>query len=274
MQFLDFAGFLVIVVAAVASIGLNLLLMEHKKQAQRREYRHELDPSGVGSYPAGGRRALRLSSRRPLVVFFGDTRAQDWTAPLESADAQFVNRGIQRQTAAQVEGRILAHVVHLQPEAVVVQAGIHDLLTIPLFPGGEDAIVEGCRAAIARTADELIAHRCPVILTTVIPLCNEPDVRRPAWADSVSFAAHRLNAELLRMERPGLTVVDLTPLLCGEDGFVRSEFSRDLVRLGAAGYDRLNEAIVETLDLVVRQRSRAGGRRSTATEPDTAGASS
>lgn len=269
MEFLDFAGFLVIVVAAVTSIGLNILFLEQKKETRREESRRVLDPSSVGYYPGGTRGSFQLSPRSPLVVFFGDTRAQDWAAPMTTPDAQFVNRGIQRQTVAQVEGRILPHIALLHPEAVVLQAGIHDLLNIPFLPGGEDEIVEGCIAGLARTADELIAQRCPVILTTVIPLCAVPGERRPAWAESVTFAAHRVNAELLRMAKPGLVVFDTAALVCGADGHVLPEYCRDIVRLNGAAYDRLNGALADLLDRVIRQRPlRAGSeRRSVGEQP-------
>lgn len=70
---------------------------------------------------------------KPLVVFFGDSRAQQWPAPASNR-FRFLNRGIGGQTTEQVRGRFDEHVKPLKPRVVIIEAGVNDLKAIALFP--------------------------------------------------------------------------------------------------------------------------------------------
>src|SRR5690242_18152971 len=112
-----------------------------------------LDPLGISQFPTGPDPSVPESDRR--VVFFGDSRAQNWPEPKGfPPGAQIVNRGIGRQTTAQVLERFDRHVAPLHPKLVVVEVGVNDLTKIAVLPDRRDAIVSGCEKNI----DEIVAR--------------------------------------------------------------------------------------------------------------------
>lgn len=91
-----------------------------------------LDPLGLSLYPTS------LTSKPleglPLILFYGDSRAELWPVPVEVDEYQFINRSISGQTSAQISLRFDSHVRPLAPEILLLHVGINDLKTIGLFP--------------------------------------------------------------------------------------------------------------------------------------------
>ncbi len=73
-------------------------------------------------------------ARRPIGT------EEDSETAFEGIEA-FVNRGIGNQTTAQVLGHFHAHVAPLHPQTIILQVGINDLKTIPLFPEQAETII-------------------------------------------------------------------------------------------------------------------------------------
>src|SRR5690606_10344780 len=120
-----------------------------------------LDPFGLEAYP--------LSVNRPdgrLFVLFGDSRAAWWPEP-DLAGLTVMNRGIGAQTSAQALARFAAHITPLQPDIVLIQVGVNDLKTLPLFPGQSAAIIQRAQANITAIVDEAQASGATVILSTI-----------------------------------------------------------------------------------------------------------
>ena len=107
------------------------------------------------------------------VVFLGDSRAAGWPAP-EADGYEFINRGVGSQTTTQTLQRFNAHVRPLQPDVVVIQVGINDLKTIPLFPEQRDMIMANCRANIKQMIDAAQALEANVIVSTILPVGKVP----------------------------------------------------------------------------------------------------
>ena len=201
-----------------------------------------LDPLGLGAFqnpvpPATG----------PVIVFFGDSRARQWSAPKELANVTIINRGIGNQTTAQVLGRFPQHVTALKPGLVVIQVGINDLKTIPLFASEKEKIVTNCKANIARLVGEAVESGSRVIVTTIFPLGRVPISRKPFWSDDVASAVGEVNASIASMAGDRVTVFDTGRILAGPGGTVDPKYSRDLLHLRPEGYEALNRVLAPLL---------------------------
>lgn len=233
----------------VAVLLVSLLAVVFVYQRGREYYLQlnatKLDPPGLGAYDTDA-----LSDPEPgriRVVFFGDSRARAWPAPPGLADIEFINRGIDNQTSAQILGRFDNHVRTASPQVVIVQACINDLKAIPLFPERRASIVADCMGNIEQIVSESEAQGADVILATIFPLGEVPLERKLFWSDDVADAIDEVNVYLFSLEKDGVVVMDTDSILADGRGVVRNEYSRDLLHLTEEGYDALNKELVRIL---------------------------
>ena len=230
----------------LGSVVLNYLLYERGRQYYLQLNATRLDPLGLSYYSTASGQGDLTSSELTGVVFFGDSRAANWTAPVLEG-FEFINRGIGSQTSEQAAGRFERHVKPLQPEVVVVQVGINDLKTIPLFPGRKGVIIANCEGNIRRIVEWSTDMGAMVVPTTIFPLGEVPIERRPFWSDDVVLAIEEVNDYIRSLEEGEVIVFDAYSVLAGEDGMIKPEYSRDLLHLNVVGYERLNRKLVKIL---------------------------
>jgi lysophospholipase L1-like esterase len=237
----------VLAVLGLASIAANVFLFR-----QGQTYFHDmnavrLDPIGLSYYPSdAGGRALSPGERR--VVLFGDSRALMWKEPTVP-NLQFVNLGIGNQTTEQIIERLDRHVAALHPSIVVLQAGVNDLKTIPLFPEKRAAIVSSCTENIERMVTMLRALGATVVLSTIFPIAHVDLTRKPFWSDEVAKAVIEVNESLraLAARSDHVILFDAYQILVDSRGQVTPAYSADMLHLNPTGYDALNAKLVPLL---------------------------
>lgn len=235
-------AFILISIVLLLSITANVLLYERAKQYYLQLNASHLDPLGLSVFADKS-----ATLQPPVVVFFGDSRAAQWTAPNQVKNVTFINRGIGNQTTAQILGRFQAHVTPLHPQIIVLQAGINDLKTIPLFPDEKKTIIQNCKANLRQIVDISLATGAQVIVTTIFPLGKLPIERRPFWSEDVKIAIDDVNTFIETLASDRVTIFDTSKVLANSAGIVYPQYSRDFLHLNPTGYDALNEAIYELL---------------------------
>jgi len=131
----------------LVSITLNYFLFNQGKWYYLQLNAGLLDPLGLSYYPTDSNQRHLTNPDLTTAVFFGDSRAASWPSP-NLAGFEFINRGIGAQTSAQAVLRFEAHIKPLQPDIIVIQTGINDLKTIPLFPERQKSIITNCEQNI------------------------------------------------------------------------------------------------------------------------------
>jgi len=112
---------------------------------------------------------LRLKPGERRVVFLGDEITENWGAGKTKffPGKPYLNRGITRQTTAQMLVRFRQDVIDLKPAAVIIQAGTNDIASV-MGPS-----TEGTMADHFQSMSELAqAHHIRVILASVTPVCD------------------------------------------------------------------------------------------------------
>jgi lysophospholipase L1-like esterase len=230
---------------AAASLVINGLLLRLVRRYYIDAQEVRLDPLGLqaagisltpGPAPEGVTR----------VVFFGDSRARQWSTPEGLEGFEFVRRGLDGQTSAQVLERYRYLVRPLRQDVVVLQAGVNDLRLLALYPEREAELAAACLANLRALVDLAVADGATVILTTVFPAGPAPVHERLFWLPPLVEAIATVNAELAGWAGPDVVVLDTAAILT-EDGAVRAEFAFDALHLNDAGYAALNVVLVEML---------------------------
>lgn len=227
------------------SLAVNGLLYRYARAYYLQLGEQRLHPLGLDAYSTG-EPSDRADPDLTSVVFLGDSRAASWPSP-EVPGFVFANRGIGAQTSAQVLLRLQSHVAPLEPDVVLVQVGINDLKTIPLFPDSQETIVRDCQENIEQIVAQCTDLGAKVILTTIFPVGKPSLERRLFWSDQVAEAVHTVNAYLWSLEGENVTVFDAYAILAGPDGLIEPAYGKDLLHLTEAGYEALNEELVRVL---------------------------
>ena len=210
-----------------------------------------LDPYQIKNYSSNPN-SLKRDLSKPLVVFFGDSRAYEWSA-IANISIEFANRGINGQTTNQVLGRTSAHVASLSPNFVVIQVGINDLKHIATFPSESQSIVTNCKQNIQKIVDELVKEeKITVILTTVFPVPYADQLQRSYWSDDVDRAVIEVNQFIKSLKSDRVIILDAASLLANEQGEVRQIYSRDFLHLNDDGYTMLNKELSMILTNQIR----------------------
>lgn len=230
-------GFLII--GLWASLAANILLFAQGRQYYLELNATRLDPLGLNRFAD----QPMPSGPQPVAVFLGDSRAASWPAP-QVAGWQFINRSIGAQTTAQVLGRFEAHVLPLQPKIVILQVGINDLKTIPLFPERQAEITIDAKTNLREITERAKTLGAIVILTTIFPVGEVPLQRRLFWSGEVALAVSDVNEHLRSLAGPHVEVFDAYAILESR-GQLNPLYAEDELHINAAGYAALNEALMK-----------------------------
>jgi lysophospholipase L1-like esterase len=239
---LIFLLLILLAVALVISVTLNIILFSTGQKYYLQLNATRLDPLGLDVY-ADTNLQITANSQQMRVVFFGDSRASEWTPPAGFNQFQFINRGLGAQTSTQVVERFDDHIRPLTPQVIIVQVCINDLKTIPLFPNQKETIIATCKANIERIVSESLDLEATVILTTIFPLGQIPVERRLFWSPDVAEAINEVNGFIHSLGGERVIIFDTVAILANEQGKVREEYSQDLLHLNDAGYAELNEEL-------------------------------
>lgn len=234
------------IIALVVSLVVNIFLFSQAKSYYLQLNKINLDPLGLQSF-SGDSLADRSSTHSPVtVVFFGDSRAAMWVEPDNINDVSFINRGIGSQTSTQVLGRFDQHILPLHPNIIVVQVGINDLKTIPLFPKQKATIISNCKTNIHKIVARAVKQDATVILTTIFPIGPVPLIRQPFWSPDVAKAVEDVNAYLYSLKAKNVLILDAYSLLV-EEQHVKSQYIYDTLHINPRGYQVLNQELKKML---------------------------
>jgi lysophospholipase L1-like esterase len=245
---------LVCLVALVGSLAFNALLFLVARHYYLQLNKTNLDPLGLRTFSADSLPPAVPAASTATVVFFGDSRAAEWPVPAKLKGFSFVNRGINNQSSAQVLGRFDKHVVPLHPKIIIVQVGINDLKTIPLFPERKAAIIANCKANIQQIVARSVNSGATVILTTIFPIGPVPLTRQPFWSPDVAQAVSEVNAYLYSLKATDVLILDAYSLLA-QKGQVQSNYVRDTLHLNNRGYEALNQELTKVLSTWLTDKS-------------------
>ncbi len=141
--------------------------LEHELNAYRLLL---LDWGGLTQY---GSENTELKPDQNRVVFLGDEITENWGKGKRPffPGKPYLNRGIARQTVAQMLVRFRQDVIDLKPKVVVIEAGTNDIGRV-LGPSPEGTMTEHFMSMVELAK----VHGIRVVLASVTPACCFPQV--------------------------------------------------------------------------------------------------
>ena len=172
------------------------------------------------------------------VVFMGNSITEGWKdiCPEFFAGRAYIDRGISGQTTPQMLIRFRPDVIDLNPEMVVILAGINDIAgnTGP-------STLEMIEGNIASMAELAKAHEIKVILCSVLPAYDFP------WNPGV-YPAEKISVLNTWIKKyaaeKGFSYLDYYSAMVDERKGLKAELTPDGVHPNKAGY-KVIEQIVE-----------------------------
>lgn len=247
-------SFLLCIIALVVSLIFNGVLFLQARQYYLQLNKTNLDPLGLSSFSANSIPTDISVASTATVVFFGDSRAEMWLFPQNIKGFSFVNRGINNQTSAQVLGRFDEHILPLHPKIIILQVGINDLKTIPLFSEQKIAIITNCKNNIQQLVARSINTGATVILTTIFPVGPVPLTRQLFWSPDIAQSIKEVNAYLYSLKAKNVLILDAYSLLA-KNGQVESDYVYDTLHINEKGYKKLNQELTKILSIWWREQS-------------------
>ncbi len=221
-----------------ASLAANVALVMACLELYRREQRVRLHPT----FPVPP--ALARTQPRTQVLFLGDSRMQEWP-DLPGDRFATVNAGGGGETTSQILLRAAATLDAVQPELVVLQAGINDLKTIGALPDLAKETEANCLSNLSALVSLCRARGARVVLVPVLATVAPSIARRLVWSSEIDASRRRVNAALRQRfaAAAGVAVLD--------ENVLRAETAsdyRDTLHFSPQGYSKLQAAALRAID--------------------------
>ena len=231
----------------IANIGLLVACLFIFSELKKfyTHYRH------FRALPIGTSKATSVTA--PLgdntIVLFGDSRIETWYPDPESGRFTFVNAGVTGETTSEMKRRFERDVVRLQPEYVLIQAGMNDL-TASVTKGIKEPekLLLDMQDNLDFFITTLEQQGVDVIVTSIIPNNHLSLFRKQFWFDTLDDKVKQANIELKQTTlQAGAEWFDLDPLYLDKKGEPVQELFFDTLHINYEGYILLNSHLKEYL---------------------------
>ncbi len=228
-RFPRFSSFLAIILFAIAPISLN---------AQQKTDPEDKDWPRF-SYYAEQNKSVK---DKPAAVLFGDSITRNWVR-CDAAwlkDHNFIGRGIGGQTTMHMLARFRPDVIELNPEYVVILAGINDIARNNGY-----IKVENIFKNLLSMVELAQAHGIKPVMCTVLP------AREIGWRKRVGDPRPSIDSlnTLIRgyAEANGIPLADYHIAMKTDDGAMNPDFETDAVHPNLAGYKVMEALLLKVL---------------------------
>jgi lysophospholipase L1-like esterase len=205
----------------------------------------EEDWARLGVYAADNQRLAQEISPKPRVVFLGDSITFHWQNAKYSSLFQdkpnFIDRGINGNSAAQMLLRYRSDVLALHPKVVVLLGGTNDLAAFKL-----PDIVSFIEQSVSSIVEIAEANHERIILCSVLPVT---DAIRPQTTQRNPQDILRLNAWLkIYAAKRRLPYIDFYSAVSDGHDRLRTELTIDGLHPNGEGYKLMESVLMPVIE--------------------------
>jgi lysophospholipase L1-like esterase len=192
---------------------------------------------------------LPAGDGRVRVVLTGDSSIARWPKIDLPDEWAFVNRGVGGETTGQIAGRFDADALALQPDVIVLWAGINDLVAAEfLEPAARQTTIDATVERLSELARRGAAHGARVLLATIVPPSRPELLRWPVWREGLRDAVAEVNQRLRAFgAASGIEIVDFSAALSSDDRRTPDAYRVDALHLNATAYRKLSDVLGRAL---------------------------
>lgn len=198
--------------------------------------------------------ALPPKGARKRIVLIGDSRISRWPETAWPENWEVINRGIGNETTAQLALRFQADAIALDPDVIVIEAGINDLMAASYMDeGAMHSVADKTVATLHRLASEAAGSGHRTLVATIIPPARLGMLRWLVWKGELGGLVAQANTYLAKSAMPErAALIDFTsPLIADDRNQVSDEYRLDTLHFNAAGYQRLTAALIAHVQSVL-----------------------
>jgi lysophospholipase L1-like esterase len=189
----------------------------------------------------------RLREHPRRVVLFGDSRISQWSPVLQLEGWEVVNRGIAGDTIRHMRHRFAQDVLALWPRAVVIQAGINDLVAAATLGMPEaqasEQVLEGVDAMLAAARDSGVE----VFLMSIVRPGPVEVWRLPFWPRQIASWVEHVNDGLRKRAGHGVELIDADAMLRQGESRIAHQFAADTLHFTVPAYSLMNSTVIDRL---------------------------
>jgi lysophospholipase L1-like esterase len=228
----------------------NIFLFSSALHYYRLLGKAKLDPLGLNSLNPIVNKTHRDNSLS-TVAFLGDSRALSWPIPSTSLPITFINLGVSGQTTSQTLLRFQYLKTNMVvPDLVIIQAGINDLKTIPLFPAQQQQIISNCQKNLTDLVSLVVNSGSQVIISTIFPVGTISPVRSLFWSQDVDDAIDKCNSSIRSLSSSRVHVLESSDILAGRNRRVLQQYQKNFLHINSSGYSQLNISLGSLLESI------------------------
>ena len=201
-----------------------------------------LDWPNLGKYEKDNQLIKTTTKKGNRIVFIGNsiTEGWDWHYPEYFKEKGYINRGISGQTTPQMLIRFRPDVIDLDPDIVVILAGINDIAE-NTGPSSVKSITDN----IISMSELAIANNIKVIISSIIPAKNFP------WRPQIDppYKILRVNDILHSYAlKNNLVYLDYFSKMHDGDGGLIKKYGIDSVHPNKEGYILMSQLLEKAID--------------------------
>lgn len=240
------AGNKLLLISASANIVLAMccLVLLSELKATYTHYRH------FRSLEIGTSKATIAEPADNTIVLFGDSRIETWHPAPYSDKYTFINAGVTGETTTEMRRRFERDVVSLNPDYVLIQAGVNDL-TAAVTKGIDQPqkIVTTMQDNLEYFIKTLEQQNIDVIVTSILPALHLNMARKVFWHDTLTDEINSANEKLkLITESSNADWLDLDPYFLDKNGNPVTDIYFDTLHISYKGYGVLNNVVKKFTD--------------------------
>ena len=191
--------------------------------------------------------ANKQLKQKPIAVFMGNSITDFWFKEMPDffETNNYVGRGISGQTTEQMLARFRQDVVALNPDVVVILAGINDIAQ----NNGEISNVN-ILENIAAMCDIACANNIKPVLCSILP-CDYFVWRKDLKPALRVVEMNKLIKEYAQTK--GYAYVDYYSVMATSEGALKSEYTKDRCHPTKEGYKVMQPIVQNSLNLILNK---------------------
>ncbi|MBN9692877.1 MAG: hypothetical protein J0M24_21740 [Verrucomicrobia bacterium] len=204
-----------------------------------------LNPLGLNTDSETNLDLLRNHTNR-LIILYGDSRLHQWKPAPILPGTTFLNTSKPGATSTQLLLSLQNSVLRFKPDAVVIQAGINDLVaaaaTAQSIPLQADITYRNLQEMARITTESNI----PTYFLPIIPPRAPSIARLPLWDADIPIQVSAINLALVQSTRSNLYVLP-PPFPTTAAGYLSAEYAKDTLHLTPRAYSILTKNLLDKI---------------------------
>ena len=185
------------------------------------------------------------------VILLGDSRIQQWEAPVFGKQIETINLGISGATSNELLCYITEKIGQIRADWFILQVGINDIVTASMQSQDmRNTTINNLLANLKKIVTQLKGNGGSVIVLTLVPPISPGIIRTLLWGGGIDEAVEQVSGEIVDELGQDVLVYDMKQIFFDrEHSRWKKQYTTDALHWSQEGYEHLTH---EMRNLFVR----------------------